>query len=75
MPILKMGGSMFFSEWNVLVVDDEPDVLSVTKLALRDVKVYGLPIKVHTAKSKADAIELLGKPPFTIIGEAQGSLR
>lgn len=60
---------MFFNEWNILVVDDEPDVLAVTKLALRDVKVYGLPVKIHTARSKAEAIELL-KGALTI----QGSL-
>lgn len=50
---------MFFNEWNILVVDDEPDVLAVTRLALRDVKVYGLPVNIHTASSKAEAIELL----------------
>jgi CheY-like chemotaxis protein len=50
---------MFFDEWNVLIVDDEPDVLAVTKLALKDVTVYGLPIKIHTARSKAEAIEKL----------------
>ena len=53
---------MFFNEWNILVVDDEPDVLAVTKLALRDVKVYGLPVRIHTASSKAEAIELLQGP-------------
>lgn len=50
---------MFFNEWNILIVDDEPDVLAVTRLALRDVKVYGLPVKIHTASSKAEAIKLL----------------
>ncbi|MBC7878213.1 MAG: response regulator receiver protein [Anaerolineales bacterium] len=60
---------MFFNEWNILVVDDEPDVLAVTRLALRDVKVYGLPVKIHTASSKAEAIELL-KGPLSL----QGSL-
>ena len=40
---------MFFHEWNILIVDDEPDVLTVTKLALKDVNVYGLPIKIFTA--------------------------
>lgn len=53
---------MFFDEWNVLVVDDEPDVLSVTKLALRDVEVYGLPVRLHAAGSKAEAISLLNGP-------------
>lgn len=53
---------MFFNEWNVLVVDDEPDVLAVTRLALRDVTVYGLPVRIFTAASKAEAIELLRGP-------------
>jgi CheY-like chemotaxis protein len=50
---------MLFKEWNVLLVDDEPDVLTVTKLALRDMRIYDLPLKIHTAASKAEAIELL----------------
>jgi len=50
---------MFSKEWNVLVVDDEPDVLSVSKLAMRNFSVYGLPLKIHTAQSKAEALELL----------------
>lgn len=50
---------MLFKEWNILLVDDEPDVLTVSKLALKDVRVYDLPLKIHTAKSKTEAIELL----------------
>lgn len=50
---------MFFHYWDVLVVDDEPDVLTVTKLALRDMRVYGLPLRIHTVASKAEAIALL----------------
>jgi CheY-like chemotaxis protein len=65
---------MFFGEWNVLVVDDEPDVLSVTKLALKDIKIYGLPIKIYTAHSKAEAIDMLSLPPLAIPGQAEGSL-
>jgi CheY-like chemotaxis protein len=49
---------MFFKEWVVLLVDDEPDVLSVSKLAMRSFTVYGLPLKIYTAASKADAIAL-----------------
>jgi hypothetical protein len=37
-------------------------VLSVTKLALRGMNVGGLPLKVYTATSKAEAIELLDGP-------------
>jgi CheY-like chemotaxis protein len=50
---------MLFKEWNVLLVDDEPDVLTVTKLALRDMRVYDLPLKIHTAPGRTEAIELL----------------
>ena len=50
---------MFFHYWDVLVVDDEPDVLAVTKLALRDMRVYGLPLRIHTAATKAEAVDLL----------------
>src|SRR5262245_9243321 len=50
---------MFAQAWNVLLVDDEPDVLTVSKLAMRNFEVYGLPLKIHTAESKAQALELL----------------
>jgi len=53
---------MFAKEITVLAVDDEPDFLSVTKLALRSMKVGGLPLNVVTATSKAEAIELLNGP-------------
>jgi CheY-like chemotaxis protein len=53
---------MFQKEITVLAVDDEPDVLSLTKLALRSMKVRGLPLKVYTAMSKVEAIELLNGP-------------
>lgn len=53
---------MFAKEITVLAVDDEPDVLSVTKLALRNMTVGGLPLNVHTATSKAEAIALLNGP-------------
>lgn len=50
---------MFFKHWPVLLVDDEPDVLSVSKLAMKNFDVYGLPLKIYTAASKAEAIELM----------------
>ena len=50
---------MFFKEWVVLLVDDEPDVLSMSKLVMKDFEVYGLPLKIYTAESKAEALELL----------------
>ena len=49
---------MFQKEFEVLVVDDDPDVLAVTKLAMRGIKVYGIHLKVRTCASLAEAIEL-----------------
>ena len=63
---------MFAKEITVLAVDDEPDILSVTKLALRSMSVGGLPLNVYTATSKADAIQLLTGP---LGSEARGISR
>jgi CheY-like chemotaxis protein len=50
---------MFFDEWPVLLVDDEADVLSVSRLAMKNFEVYGLPLHIYTARSKAEAVQLL----------------
>jgi len=50
---------MWYSEWHVLVVDDEPDILQLSKLVMKSIEVDGVPVRVHTATSKAEAIELL----------------
>jgi CheY-like chemotaxis protein len=50
---------LWFPEWRVLVVDDDPDVLRLSELALRHVEVEGVPVKVFNASSKAEAIEVL----------------
>jgi CheY-like chemotaxis protein len=50
---------LWFPEWRVLVVDDDQDVLQITRMALKHVEVEGVPIKVITAASKAEAIEVL----------------
>jgi CheY-like chemotaxis protein len=58
---------MLADEWVILVVDDEPDVLTISRLALKSFDVYGLPLRVVTARSKAEAIEVLNttlKPPL-----------
>ena len=54
---------MFFKEWEVLLVDDEPDVLQVSRLAMRHFEVYGLPLRLHTAKSKAEALQVFANSP------------
>ena len=50
---------MFFKNWPVLLVDDEPDVLTISRLAMKNFNVYGLPLKIYTAESKAEAIRLM----------------
>jgi CheY-like chemotaxis protein len=50
---------MFQTEWPVLLVDDDPDVLAVSELAMKSFEIDGVPIKLFTAKSKAEAVELL----------------
>ncbi len=53
---------MFQTEWPVLLVDDDPDVLAVSKLAMKNFVIDGVPIKLFTASSKAEALKLLGGP-------------
>ncbi len=52
---------MFQNSYPVLLVDDDPDVLSVSKLALRGMTVYGVPLDITVATSKAEAVELLAR--------------
>lgn len=53
--------SNVFKDHQILFVDDESDVLSISKLTLQGVMVDGLPLNIHTAASKAEAIELLSQ--------------
>lgn len=50
---------MFFNQWAVLLVDDEPDVLKMSKILMRKFEVYGLPLKIYTAESKTEAVQLM----------------
>jgi CheY-like chemotaxis protein len=50
---------MFQKEWQILLVDDDADLLNVSKLAMKNFEVYGLPLRILTATSKAEAIEVL----------------
>ncbi|MFN8371560.1 MAG: hypothetical protein U0694_01595 [Anaerolineae bacterium] len=45
--------------WRILVVDDEPDVLAISRLTMKNFEVYGVPVEIVTASSKAQAIEVL----------------
>ena len=57
---------MFQKSYPVLLVDDDPDVLAVSKLALRSMMVYGVPLDISVAASKAEAIELLKRRATTL---------
>ena len=62
---------MFANSIDVLVVDDDPDVLAVSKMVMRNFKVFGVPIVVHTATSKADAIaQLTTRLASPLIGQS-----
>lgn len=54
---------MFFTEWDILIVDDEPDILQVSRLAMQHFEVYGLPLRLHTASSKAQALQMFQTAP------------
>lgn len=45
--------------WHVLVVDDEPDVHHVTRLALSSIDFLGRPLNIISCYTGADAINLL----------------
>jgi len=49
--------------WKILVVDDEPAIHQVTKLALRNLSVLGRPGQLISALSAKDAREQLSKHP------------
>jgi CheY-like chemotaxis protein len=49
--------------WKILVVDDEPAIHQVTKLALRNLSVQGRPSLLINALSAKDAREQLAKHP------------
>jgi len=66
---------MHVTEFHVVLVDDEPDVHELSRLAMRSFRVYGLPIRLHSAASKAEAIEVLqgltmGRPDISMAAVA-----
>jgi len=49
--------------WNILIVDDEPDIHEVTKLTLKKEEFWGAKLKLHHASSAAEATEMLRNDP------------
>ncbi len=62
---------MHMTEVHVVLVDDEPDVHEITRLALRKFRIYGLPVRLHSAASKEEGIALLNS---LTVGRAEFSL-
>ncbi|WP_419779004.1 ATP-binding protein [Maridesulfovibrio sp.] len=51
--------SPYREPWQVLIVDDEPDVHSMTRMVLGDFEFEGRPLEFTSAYSGAEAIEVL----------------
>ncbi|MFZ6726914.1 DUF3369 domain-containing protein [Undibacterium sp. MH2W] len=49
--------------WRILIVDDEPDIHAVTRLALNKVKYKGRELEIVSAYSGKEAFEVLCKQP------------
>ncbi len=47
--------------WKVLIADDEPDVHSVTRLALRNIEFHGRKLELISAYSATEAFEILSQ--------------
>jgi hypothetical protein len=66
---------MQLKELHVVQIDDEPDVHEISRMAMRSFRVYGLPIRLHSAYSKAEGIKLLdgltlGRPDVSLAAVA-----
>lgn len=53
--------------WKVMIIDDEPDIHKVTKMALTDVTYEGKPIKFISAYSCEEAKKLISENPDTAL--------
>jgi c-di-GMP phosphodiesterase len=54
-------------EWHLLIVDDDEEIHTVTKLALSDLTVMGKQLVFHHAYSGRDAVEFLRQNPQTAL--------
>lgn len=53
--------------WNILIVDDEPDIHVATRMALGDFEYQGMGLNFDSAYSEEEAKEMLQKAPFCVI--------
>ena len=58
-----MGNSLGARAWNILVVDDEPDVHDITRLALKHKRWKKRPFSIHSALCGEEARAALAKHP------------
>ncbi|MEO5350632.1 MAG: DUF3369 domain-containing protein [Magnetococcus sp. YQC-3] len=57
----KTGTSTTLNPWRILVVDDEPDMLSLTRISLDGFNFDGRPLEIVTAGSGSQARQLLAE--------------
>jgi response regulator RpfG family c-di-GMP phosphodiesterase len=55
----SMDGRLAGDAWAILVVDDDPEVHAVTRLALKGFEFAGKPLDIHSAYSAKEARELM----------------
>lgn len=60
--LAESGQASSAAVWQVLIVDDEPDVHAASKLALKGIQVEGRYIAFSHAHTAAQAMELLAQP-------------
>ncbi len=56
-----------FPPWQVLIVDDEPDIHAITRLALSGFEFSGRPLEILTALSGSEAREVLMQHPKIVV--------
>lgn len=54
--------------WEILIVDDEPDVHAATRLSIEDLKFHDKKIKIHSAFSAIEAKKVLAENPNISVG-------
>ena len=59
--------SNYVAPWVVLIVDDEPDVHPMTRLALRGMRYRGRPLEILSAYSAAEGYQVLKDHPETAL--------
>lgn len=55
----KAEQKIYNEPWKILVVDDEPDIHAVTSLIAKDIIFESRPVKIYSAYSASEAMEIL----------------